>query len=427
MNELQKRLLEISKEMEGIEAKGADITAEEEARFDQLIVEFKELKEKAEKETVRKNALDDLKKSLTTPVNEPTKPPIEPANDGFRSLGEFIQTVRFNPFDKRLTLKEPVKDKEGRELSVGTPSAGGYLVPTLYITDIKIVNPQTTIVRPRATVIPAGDMPDQSISMVTLDQTATDGSGLFGGVQFEWIGEGEEKPEQNTALKEVGLSPYEIAGHIVVSDKLLRNAPAIEALVSKLFRNSINQVEDYNFLRGSGTAKPTGIIGHGATIDVNRSTAGKIKYADIVNIFSKILWGGSFIWVGSPTILPELMTMKDFEAADSDAPNLVWQPDARNGNPGTLLGLPVFMNANQPVLGSRGDLILADFSYYLIKDGYGIAIDASPHVYFKTNKTVIKAFWNVDGKPWLTAPITLPDGVCQVSPFVELDVPSVSS
>jgi HK97 family phage major capsid protein len=426
MNELQKRLLEISKEMGEIEAKGTTITAEEEARFDQLIVEFKELKEKAEKEAARKNAHEDLKRSLTTPINEPTKPPIEPTASGFRNFGEFVQSVRFNPYDERLVKREPVKI-EGRELSVGTPAAGGYLVPTLYITDIKMVDPKSTIVRPRATVIPAGDMPDQSISMVTLDQTASDGTGLFGGVQFEWIAEGEEKPEQNTTLKEVTLSPYEIAGHIVTSDKLLRNAPAIEALVTRLFRASINQVEDYAFLRGAGTTQPTGIIGHAATIDVNRSTASKVKYADIVSMFSKILWGGNFIWIGSPTILPELMTMKDFESADSDAPNLVWQPDARAGNPGTLLGLPVFMNANQPVLGNKGDLVLADFSYYLIKDGYGIAIDASTHVYFKTNKTVIKAFWNVDGKPWLTAPITLEDGVSEVSPFVELDEPSVSS
>jgi HK97 family phage major capsid protein len=80
-----------------------------------------------------------------------------------------------------------------------------------------------------------------------------------------------------------------------------------------------------------------------------------------------------------------------------------------------------------PTLGTKGDLSLVDFSYYLIKDGYGVAIDASPHVYFQTNKTMIKAFNNVDGSPWLTAPIVLRDGSTQVSPFVVLDVPSTSS
>jgi HK97 family phage major capsid protein len=122
-----------------------------------------------------------------------------------------------------------------------------------------------------------------------------------------------------------------------------------------------------------------------------------------------------------------MMQMKDFEASESDAPNLVFQPDARTGVLGTLLGLPLVYTDLLPALGGKGDLMLANFQYYLIKDGYGVEIAASEHVYFTTNRTVIKAFWNVDGKPWLTAPITLRDKVTKVSPFVILDVPSIGS
>jgi HK97 family phage major capsid protein len=104
--------------------------------------------------------------------------------------------------------------------------------------------------------------------------------------------------------------------------------------------------------------------------------------------------------------------------------NLIWQPNARDGAPGTLIGLPCILNERNPVLGSKGDLVLADPSYYMIKDGFGIAISASEHVYFTNNETVIKAFWNVDGQPWLTSPLTLEDGVTTVSPFVVLDVPA---
>ena len=73
-----------------------------------------------------------------------------------------------------------------------------------------------------------------------------------------------------------------------------------------------------------------------------------------------------------------------------------------------------------PALGSEGDLCLCDFSYYLIKDGSGPYVAASEHVYFKNNKTVIKAFWNVDGQAWMKEPLTLEDGSTQVSPFVFL-------
>jgi HK97 family phage major capsid protein len=67
--------------------------------------------------------------------------------------------------------------------------------------------------------------------------------------------------------------------------------------------------------------------------------------------------------------------------------------------------------------------VLADWSYYLIKDGSGPFVAASEHVYFLNNKTVIKIFWNVDGTPWLNAPFTEENGY-QVSPFVALDVPA---
>ena len=70
-----------------------------------------------------------------------------------------------------------------------------------------------------------------------------------------------------------------------------------------------------------------------------------------------------------------------------------------------------------------GDLILADWGYYLVKDGSGPFVAASEHVLFTSNKTIIKIFWNVDGAPWLQAPIAEENGY-QVSPFVALDVPA---
>ncbi len=68
-------------------------------------------------------------------------------------------------------------------------------------------------------------------------------------------------------------------------------------------------------------------------------------------------------------------------------------------------------------------MLLADWSHYLIKDGSGPFVAASEHVKFTSNKTVIKIFWNVDGAPWLTAPIAEENGY-EVSPFVGLDVPA---
>ena len=99
--------------------------------------------------------------------------------------------------------------------------------------------------------------------------------------------------------------------------------------------------------------------------------------------------------------------------------NLIWNGNAREGELPLLLGRPAIENERNPLLGQAGDIWLADMSQYLIKDGSGPYVAASEHVHFLSNKTVIKMFWNVDGQPWLTAPIKQ-EGGYEVSPFVKL-------
>jgi hypothetical protein len=65
--------------------------------------------------------------------------------------------------------------------------------------------------------------------------------------------------------------------------------------------------------------------------------------------------------------------------------------------------------------------VLVNCEYYLIKDGSGPFVDSSPHVHFTSNRTVIKIFWNVDGKPWLSEPLHLEGSKTNtISPFVVL-------
>ncbi|MEY9097008.1 phage major capsid protein [Paenibacillus sp. RC84] len=326
----------------------------------------------------------------------------------FRDLGEFIHTVRYNFSDPRLS--------DYREMAMKTKTAGGVFVPTKFSSTLFEITPQEALVRPRAIVIPADeDAPDADVTFPALDQSA--GSNIYGGVEVNWIGEGDEKPETNVKLKDLNLNPKEVAGHIVVTDKLLRNAPAVNVIVNRLFRGAIAGAEDDAFLYGDGVARPLGAINSGAAIVIPRATANQVKYADIVNMISKAKLGGRLVWSASQSILPQLLTMKD------DSGTLIFQPNIADQLTGTLLGYPIKFQENAPILGTAGDLVLADLGYYVIKDGSGIYISASEHPLFKQNKTIIKAFWNVDGKPWVSAPFTLKNGYT-VSPFIKLGVPT---
>jgi len=340
------------------------------------------------------------------------KAPKEMGPNEFRELGDFLQTVRWNPSDPALKSRDLAVDSEKRALSMGVGALGGFIVPEQFDNNIRMLTDQQAIFRPRCQVIPAGDPPDAAITIPALDQSGA--RGVYSGVTVAWIGEGDTKPETEPSFREIKLEPQEVAGHTVVTDKLLRNSAAAGALVASLLRKAIIASEEDTFFTGDGVAKPLGIIGHPATIVIARAVANQVAYNDIVNMFARAKFGGKLAWIGSQTCLPQLMTMVDAGS------NLVWQPNAREGAPGTLLGIPFLLNDQSPILGSTGDLALVDLDYYLIKNGSGIAIAMSEHPQFTRNRTIIKAFWNVDGQPWLNTPLLQRDGVSTVSPFVVL-------
>lgn len=392
------------------EAENRDLNEAEHAEWDDLTGKVTALREREKRQV----ALDAEERAAARrePGRAPDAQPQGEQAQEWRGFGEFLQAIRWAQNDPRLQYKKLDGEAEQRVLSMGVGVAGGFMVPRQFRPELLAVDPQGAVVRPRATVIPAGDPPDAAIDIPALDQSGA--RGVYSGVTVTWIGEGVGKPESEPQIQRVTLDPNEVAAHTIVTDKLLRNSDAAGALVSTLLRRAITAAEDWDFLRGPGGARPQGVIGHAGTVNVARAGAGLIQYVDVVGMYARVLMGGSLVWVASPTALPQLMAMVDAGG------NLLWQPNAREGAPGTLLGIPVLINQRSPVLGANGDLLLADWNYYLIKDGSGPFVDASPHLLFLRNETVIKAFWNVDGEPWMTTPLLLEDGVTTVSPFVAL-------
>lgn len=316
------------------------------------------------------------------------------------NLGEFIYRVRFQPH------------LLSRATDITTDDAA-YLIPTQIRTELLQLKPEDAIVRPRATVIPAGDPPDSAITMPALDQSGN----YYGGVEVAWIAEGGEKPQTDFGGLEFTLTPHEVAGLMVVTDKTLRNWAAAEAFIKKLLRGAITSAEDQAFLSGNGVGKPRGVRMSPGRVTVVRNTAATVKFVDLAKMLGKMLPEsmGRAVWVANQSLLTELVQLKDDLGA-----TIFIRGDATKSIPDMLFGRPLYFTGKTPVAGSEGDLMLIDFTYYAIKDGAGPFVATSPHVHFKQNKTVIKAFWNVDGDSWLRSPIKLEDGSTTVSPFVIL-------
>ncbi|WAP67221.1 phage major capsid protein [Jiella pelagia] len=409
--------------IEAAEAEDRDLSEDETAAFDAKKAEKEAIDKRLERAESLAASAADL--NLTVPAasrqGRIERAPAPEARREFESFGEFLSAVRFNPNDQRLNFVQNAgADGENfsAEMRMDNDTSGGFMVPPQLRSTILQVQPEASLVRPRAQVIEAGSPPDAPVTIPALDQDGTAPQNMYGGVEVKWIGEGEEKPETDANLKAIELTPHEVAGLVTVTDKLLRNWQAAGSFIEGLLRGAVTAAEDDTFIRGSGSQKPLGAINAGATYYVNRALANKISYLDLLGMVSHLMMrGGSPVWSMPQSALTQIATMQD------PSGQYIWKPNAVDGFAGTLLGYPLRWHNRMPALGSKGDVILADWSHYLIKDGSGPFVAASEHVKFTSNKTVIKIFWNVDGQPWLKAPIKEENGY-EVSPFVGLDVPA---
>jgi len=408
-------LAELRSILDAADADERDITEEEETRYNDLETELKAVEtdiEDEEKREERRKELERREKEMKKPVNQPPKmaATFRAENpEEFRNLAEFLHSIRFNPSDRRL-----YDLYEEREQSMGVGVEGGFMVPTQFRETLLSVSPQEAIFRPRCTVIPAGDPPDSEISMPALDQGAAEN--MYGGVVFGWVAEGGAKPETDIALKEITWKPHEVAGYTVITDKLLRNWQAASATVEGQFRLAKIGLEDDVFYNGDGVGKPLGLLNSPARIDYARSAANTIAFGDVSGMYARLRRGMNAVWIASPTTIPQLVNI-----ADAGSNNL-WVQNAAPGLPPSMLGIPVLFSERSVALGTKGDLILADLSHYYIKDGSGPYVAISQHVFFTSNKTVIKIFWNVDGHSWLQEPIPLEGSTANtVSPFIVLN------
>jgi HK97 family phage major capsid protein len=298
---------------------------------------------------------------------------------------------------------------------------GGYTVPPEFYQQLQQIMAEEAFIRPRAFVVPMGSA---TMYMPYLDVTTVQSAGVspfFGGVQMTWTAEGATRTETEPQFKQMELKAWELSGSSVSSNVLLQDSVAgLEKFLLTLFAKAIAWFEEYAFLAGNGAGKPQGMKDCAAAIAVNRNTASHVYFPDVATMWSKLLpisWNRA-IWVFSPSVVTDLLQLKDganraiFISIDQGITRTpTW----------SLLGRPAFPTEKVPALGTKGDLMLLDPSFYVIGDRMQIEVAASEHVNFLRNQTTWRVVERVDGQPWLSAPVTLQDGSSQVSPFVVLN------
>jgi HK97 family phage major capsid protein len=177
-------------------------------------------------------------------------------------------------------------------------------------------------------------------------------------------------------------------------------------------------MEDQAFFDGNGTNQPQGIIGSDCEVAVSRAGATAVATADILNMLAVFLGNEeNAVWMANRKVLPQLYAIKD------GANNQLFIPNATGAGPkapSTLFGIPIVWTEKCSTLGTKGDLILADWSYYVIGDRQQVVVDWADQLYFLNIQDAVRLYERIDGKPWMDATYTPRKGDAR-SPFVILN------
>jgi len=220
-----------------------------------------------------------------------------------------------------------------------------------------------------------------------------------------------------------------------VSNKteLLEDSPiSIEPLLNTLFGKALAWHEDNDFINGSGVNEPLGVIAAPCTLGITRQPAtGYLSYLDIVTMWSRLhpASQGNSVWLMNPGMIPYLYTAC-LTCTGNDGSDLSGQPVMLPSATGasqspftTLMGRPVIFTEHCQAPGTFGDILLCDFSQYLIggKSASGApSLESSIHLGFATDETAFRAVLRYDGAPWWKSALTPKHGSATLSPFVGL-------
>jgi len=339
-----------------------------------------------------------------------------------------------------------VKGFNGKEvrktaLAENSGQTGGYTIPPQFMNELLTIAAEDGFVEQRAKVIPMNTRTAQwpMLDVTTVQSTGT--SPYFGGILAQWQPEAASINETEPAFKQSEWVAWDLVLYTVSSNQLLAdNGIGLDALLTQLFGQAIVWYKEFAYLqgKGAGSSMPLGILNAPATLLQSRKQASHFVFQDAANMMSHLQirsWDDA-CWIAHQSVLPDIIQMADYAAssvaypgAQSAGMHLTWLPPFGQDGIGPagikmpkvfLNALPLFFTEKLPQLGTKGDVMLVDFSRYVIGMRLDMQIDVSPHYLFRNNQLAWRVIARCDGKPWLNSYITDAEGY-QISPFVVLN------
>ncbi len=413
-----KTISQYREEIKALMAKAADLDTKATAeKRDPSVAELdlkKEILDKVEATTRIVEAME-RQEAVNARLTEPVAPPASvPAPGSGIEVGlDNASSERFSSFGQQMaaimTAGSPGGQTDPRlynaasGLNETTPSDGGFLVQQDFSTNLIAQVYETGILVSRCNRIPISSN-SNSIKVNGVDETSRAAGSRGGGIRGYWADEATEKTKSKPKFRKIELTLKKLIGLCYATDELLEDAAALESYISKGFVDEFGFLLDDALVNGTGAGQPLGILNAGCLVTQGKEAgqdATTVVAENVINMFSRLFASSrsTSAWFINQNVEPQLHTMSI--AVGTGGQLIYMPPGGISAAPyGTLLGRPVIPIEQCASLGTKGDILLADYTNgYLLAEKGGMKSDMSIHVRFEYDESVFRFVLRVDGQP----------------------------
>lgn len=380
----------------GGDAEPRDLTADEQAKFD-------ELKTKAEglqAQILREESVLALKASAASPVIVPGAGGSNPASVPAQvreqvkpgvMVARIAQAVAIGGSDQR-AVAHAAEEIYGSEMGQivanmeqATNAKGGFLIDTAYSSDfIDVLRPRVVVRALGARSVP---MPEGNLTM--RKKTA--------GTSASYVGERVAAPTTDATVDQLTMSAKRLTAIVPITNQLIRRSSInVQMMIRDDLVAGVAVKEDQQFIRGTGSATaPTGlrtliasgnVIAANATVNLVNVTndLGKLRLA-VLNANVPMTRCG---YIMSPRTLLFLENLRDGNGNKAF-------PEVAEGRLGIYpIGVTTSVPDNLGAGTNQSEIYFGDFDQFLIGDTEQIAIAASDVAAYDDGGTMRAAFSN---------------------------------
>ncbi len=324
------------------------------------------------------------------------------SNDGFASLNDYLATVHSG-------LAHPAL--RAATMNSTTGSSGGFFVPSEHAAELLDKSLESEIVRPRANVVPMVGDTKKIAGFDNLDHT---GNTLYGGFEAVWLAQEGTASDQAGDIRMIELKARKLALFTRASNELVADGMSFEEQIGNALVAAIGWGLDYACLRGTGAGQPIGVLNDPALVTVSKETgqaAATVLYANLVKMFARLhpACVGNSVWVANSTAIPQLAQLSIPIGTGGSHIPVMTESNGRF----QILTRPVLFTEKLPALGTKGDVLLCDFSQYTIGLRKEVSVEKSIHVGWQNDTSGYRAILRADGQGRWSKPLTPANGDTQ--------------